>query len=165
MDNLKCTQHILAQKVYEKLKKYSKNLATAESCTGGLIAASLTSVPGMSECYGFGVVTYANEAKEKLLSVSNETLKSYGAVSPQTAEEMANGAVEMSGADIAVSVTGIAGPGGGTAKKPVGLVYIGIALRGKGAKTYKNLFDGNRQEVRQQTVIKALELILETLDI
>jgi len=163
MNTEKPKEHILAKKVYEKLKEKGKTLATAESCTGGLIGASLTSVPGVSECYGFGVVTYANEAKEKLLGVKHETLETVGAVSPDTARQMAQGALSLSDADIAVAVTGIAGPGGGSPEKPVGLVYIGIAQKNAEAKAVKNIFNGNRDEVRSATVCKALELVLEEL--
>ena len=156
-------QYNIACKVYEELKKKGKTLATAESCTGGLIGATITAVPGVSECYGFGVVTYANEAKEKLLDVNHATLETFGAVSPETAKEMADGALKLSGSDIAVAVTGIAGPGGGTEEKPVGLVYIGVAVKGKETKAIKNIFDGTRDEVRAATVCKALELVLEEL--
>ncbi len=152
-----------AQKLYEALKSKNMTVATAESCTGGMIGAALTSVSGVSECYGFGVVTYANEAKEKLLGVSHATLESVGAVSPETAREMAQGALKMSGADIAISVTGIAGPLGGTKEKPVGLVYIGIARKDGEYAVYKNNFSGGREEVRTQTVIKALNLATDTI--
>ena len=120
-------------------------------------------MPGVSECYGFGVVTYANEAKEKLLGVSHHTLETVGAVSPETACQMAEGALKLSGSDVAVAVTGIAGPGGGSAEKPVGLVYVGIAVKDKEPKAVKNIFDGDRDEVRASTVKKALELVLEEL--
>ncbi len=109
-----------------KLKQHGKTVAVAESCTGGLLAKRITDIPGASEVFGYGVCTYANEAKIKLLSVSTETLDKYGAVSEETAREMASGLRALSGSDIALSVTGIAGPGGGTPEKPVGLVYIGI---------------------------------------
>ena len=111
----------------EKLKAQGKTIAFAESCTGGLISKRITDVPGASEVYGFGFCTYANEAKIQILGVKKETLDEFGAVSYQTACEMAVGARRVSGADIAISVTGIAGPGGGTPEKPVGLVYMGIA--------------------------------------
>ena len=163
MNISKTEQYSLACKVYNELKKKGKTLATAESCTGGLIGATITAVPGVSECYGFGVVTYANEAKEKLLGVSHHTLETVGAVSPETAKEMAEGALKLSDADVAVAVTGIAGPGGGSAEKPVGLVYIGIASREKEPKAIRNIFAGDRDEVRASTVKKALELVLEEL--
>lgn len=152
-----------AEKLYEVLKNKNKTIATAESCTGGMIGMALTSVSGISSYYGYGVVTYANEAKEKLLGVSHQTLETFGAVSEETAREMAAGALELSGADIAVAVTGIAGPGGGSKEKPVGLVYIGVAEK-DGVTAYKNLFFGSRDEVRRATVIKALELAGNTLN-
>lgn len=144
--------------VVSLLKEKGKTLATAESCTGGLIGRMITSVPGASDVYGFGFVTYANEAKEKLLGVRHETLEAYGAVSSETAAEMAKGARKVSGADIAVSVTGIAGPGGGTAEKPVGLVYIGVSTENE-TKTYKFNLSGNREKVRLRTCMNALNLV------
>ena len=155
--------NLTAEVLYEVLKSKNMTIATAESCTGGMIGAALTSVSGVSECYGFGVVTYANEAKEKLLGVSHTTLETVGAVSYETACEMARGALNLSGADIAISVTGIAGPGGGTDEKPVGLVYIGIAQKNGEVKAYKNNFSGSRDSVRAQTVVKALKLAIKTV--
>lgn len=153
----------LANELFELLKKHSMTIATAESCTGGMIGETLTAIPGVSECYGFGVITYANEAKQKLLGVSAKTLENFGAVSSQTACEMAEGVLKLSGADIAVAVTGIAGPGGGSAEKPVGLVYIGIALKGKGSIAYRNVFAGDRDSVRRSTVKTAITLATETI--
>lgn len=150
-----------AQKLCEVLRSKELIVSTAESCTGGMIGASITSVPGSSECYGFGFVTYANEAKMKLIGVNDSTLTRHGAVSSETAKEMAEGALNVSGADIAVSVTGIAGPGGGSEEKPVGLVYIGIAVKGSDTVSYRNIFDGTRDEVREQTVIRALNLVID----
>lgn len=118
---------ILETKLVELLKKHGKTIATCESCTGGLISKRITNVSGASDVFGYGVCTYANEAKMKLLSVSKNTLSSYGAVSSNTAREMALGMRNLSGADIAISTTGIAGPTGGTATKPVGLVYTAIS--------------------------------------
>lgn len=151
------------EKLYEVLKSKNKTVATAESCTGGMIGAAITSLAGVSQYYGYGVVTYANEAKEKLLGVSHDTLETYGAVSEETAEEMALGALRMSDADISVAVTGIAGPGGGSSEKPVGLVYIGIATKDN-TYVYKNVFSGSRDEVRRSTVKKALQLVCDTLE-
>lgn len=139
------------------LKKHHLKVTTAESCTGGMVAASITDVSGSSEFFDAGVVTYSNEAKAALLGVSKKTLDSYGAVSPNTACEMAEGALKLSGADIAISVTGIAGPTGGTDEKPVGLVYIGLSGKG-GTVSYKNIFSGDRAAVRKQTVDRAFEL-------
>lgn len=123
--NSKGLEHALVK----QLKAKQLTVATAESCTGGLLSSAITSVPGASECFGFGVCTYANKAKMKLLGVKHETLEKYGAVSEQTACEMASGAKILSGADIALSLTGIAGPDGGTVEKPVGLVYLGVAVK------------------------------------
>lgn len=153
---------ILAEKIVESLTKQNKWLATAESCTGGLIAATITDIAGSSQCFGYGVVTYSNEAKQQLISVSAESLENWGAVSEQVAEEMARGVKEVSGADIGIAVTGIAGPGGGSAQKPVGLVYIGMVTE-NGILVIKNLFSGTRQEIRQATVQKALSLVWEYL--
>lgn len=132
--------------------------ATAESCTGGLIAERLTRIPGSSECFKCGYVTYSNEQKSKLLGVKEETLESVGAVSEETALEMSKGAKEASGADIAVAVTGIAGPDGGSDEKPVGLVYISICTSDF-HKAYKFNFAGNRDMVRERTSLYALDLI------
>lgn len=135
-------------------------IATAESCTGGKIAAAITDVPGASEIFGYGMVTYSNDAKIKILGVKAETLAAHGAVSPETAYEMAAGLKRVSGADVAVSVTGIAGPGGGSPEKPVGLVYMGIAY-GDDVFVKKNFFQGERDEVRLQTVETALYFVAE----
>lgn len=117
----------LAEVCFHLLKERDLTLATAESCTGGLLSKRLTDVSGASEVFHMGVVTYANQAKEDLLSVSHETLEQYGAVSPQTAREMAEGIVRRSGSSLGVGITGIAGPDGGTAEKPVGLIYIALS--------------------------------------
>ena len=146
-----------------KLIEQNITISTAESCTGGLLGKIITSVPGASSIYGYGFITYANEAKVRLLGVLPETLEKYGAVSHQTACEMAQGAKKVSGSDIAVSVTGIAGPGGGTQEKPVGLVYIAIAYNN--AVEFKKLnLKGNRDEVRAQTCDNVFELIRESLE-
>ncbi len=117
----------LEHALVHRLARERMTIATAESCTGGLISKRITDVAGSSDVFGFGLVTYANEAKMKMLGVRKETLDSVGAVSEETAREMCEGLKKLTGADIAVSVTGIAGPGGGTTEKPVGLVYIGVA--------------------------------------
>lgn len=150
------------EQIIAKLVELNISISTAESCTGGSLGKIITSVPGVSAVYGYGFITYANEAKEKLLGVSHETLESYGAVSYQTALEMAIGAKKASGSDIAVSVTGIAGPGGGTEEKPVGLVYIAIADK-DGAEYRKLKLDGSRDEVREQTCNRVFELVKERL--
>lgn len=147
-------------KLFELLKKYNLTISTAESCTGGMIASAITDVSGSSEFFGTGIVTYSNEAKMNLIGVSKETLEQYGAVSEQTAKQMAEGVLKLADSSISVSVTGIAGPTGGTAEKPVGLVYIGVSGR-YGTYAYKNKFDGNRQNVRKQTVERAFELVYD----
>ena len=133
-------------------------LATAESCTGGLIGATLTAIPGSSDVYLGGIVSYANSVKENLLGVKKETLKTVGAVSKETAEQMVCGVREATGATAAVSVTGIAGPGGETPEKPCGLVYIGVSC-GNTTKVTKYIFSGDRGAVRRQTVEAALSLL------
>ena len=124
--------------------------ATAESCTGGLLAKLITDRPGASACFGMGVVTYSNEAKRKLLGVNEQTLQQHGAVSRETAAQMCEGALKLSGADIAIAVTGIAGPQGGTPQKPVGRVYIGITGR-IGTRVSEHNLKGTREQIRQQT--------------
>ncbi len=138
---------------------------TAESCTGGLICASVTDVAGASAVFWGGIVSYDNYVKMGLLGVREETLASHGAVSSETAGEMAMGAVKALGVDFAVAVTGIAGPGGGTAEKPVGLVYIATAGKNGVVEIKENHFDGNRQEIRVQTVCEALQMLMRAIAI
>jgi PncC family amidohydrolase len=137
-------------------------IATAESCTGGMISGAITAIPGSSSVFEYGFVTYANEAKEKLLGVKHQTIKDYGAVSEETVREMASGALKASEADIAVAVTGIAGPSGGSLEKPVGLVYIAVATQDR-VEVNKNIFIGDRHEIRMATTQKAIELLIEIL--
>jgi nicotinamide-nucleotide amidase len=137
-------------------------LATAESCTGGLVGALLTSVAGSSDVYERGFITYTNEAKHELLGVGQEPLRQFGAVSAVVAEQMARGALTHSRADCAVSITGIAGPGGGSPGKPVGLVWFGVAARyGSGHSTERRFGDVGRQEVRLAAVATAIDLLIE----
>lgn len=152
------------EKVVLKLIEKNITLATAESCTGGSLGKIITSVAGASSIYGYGFITYSNEAKESLLGVSHETLQKHGAVSAQTACEMAAGARMKAKSDIAVSVTGIAGPGGGTPEKPVGLIYIAIADE-NGAEYRKLNLSGSRDEVRAQTCSEVFKLIADKLKI
>lgn len=152
----------LEEEAVQALIKRGYDITTAESCTGGMIAAALINVAGVSEVYKEGYITYANEAKHRRLGVKEETLRVYGAVSEQTAYEMALGAAEAANARVSVAVTGIAGPGGGTAEKPVGLVYIGCCINRK-VTVSKNLFQGDRLSIRQQTVQQALRLLLDCL--
>lgn len=139
-------------------------VCTAESCTGGLIAASLTEVAGSSDYVLGGVVAYANEIKQALLGVREATLRQFGAVSTETAAEMAVGAQQRFGADLAVSITGIAGPGGGTAEKPVGLTYIGLAGRDGLIAVERHLWPGSRHDVREASATRALEMILQAVN-
>ncbi len=136
-------------------------MATAESCTGGLIAAALTHVPGSSDVVDRGFVTYSNEAKTEMLGVPTELIAAHGAVSQPVAAAMAEGAATRSNADVAVAVTGVAGPGGGSAEKPVGLVWFGCQRRGSGVRTEHRIFPGDRAAVREATVAFAFELIRE----
>ncbi len=153
----------LVQALVKKLIEKKITISTAESCTGGLIASEITSVEGSSEIFGSGYVTYANSAKMKMLGVKDKTLADFGAVSKQTAKEMAEGARAASGADIAVSVTGIAGPGGGSAEKPVGLVYIALADK-DGTIVKKTNLDGSRDKVRGRTVKNVLKMVIQRID-
>ncbi|MBO6917628.1 MAG: CinA family protein [Rhizobiaceae bacterium] len=155
-------------KAAEIITKYTEAelmIATAESCTGGLIAGALTDIAGSSSVVDRGFVTYSNEAKMDMLGVSSKTLDAHGAVSEQTAREMAVGALVNSRADVSVAVTGIAGPGGGSDEKPVGLVYMGVA-NNDGVQTYKLLLgaDKTRDEIRQATVERALNELLMVID-
>jgi nicotinamide-nucleotide amidase len=135
-------------------------IATAESCTGGLVAAALTEIPGSSDVVERGFVTYSNEAKHEMLGVPNATLRKFGAVSRQTAQAMARGALKNSAADIAVSITGIAGPGGATPGKPVGLVHLAAAARGGRLIARAQKFgDIGRRKVRQKSVDEALAML------
>ena len=148
----------LCCEVLERLS--GKTLVTAESLTGGGIGAALTAVPGSSEVYKGGVISYTNWVKENILGVSGEILESYGAVSAQTAQAMARGVRELLKADVAVAVTGLAGPGGDEFGNPVGTVFIGYQ-DGKTAQVIACHFIGTREEIRNQTIDRALKLVLE----
>lgn len=150
------------EELVKALADKKMTVSTAESCTGGLISKLITDVSGSSDVFGYGFVTYANEAKMKILGVWDEALSQYGAVSRPVAVLMSRGARRVSKSDIAVSVTGIAGPGGGTAEKPVGLVYISLSTP-DGTICRKCNFSGTREEVRRQTAEFALNLALEYL--
>lgn len=145
------------------LTKKGLTITTAESCTGGLLSGRLINAPGASAVYKQGYITYSNKAKRKLIEVRKETLKKYGAVSKQTAKEMAKGVALVANADVALSVTGIAGPEGGTEEKPVGLVYIGCYYNGQ-TKVEEHHFQGSRREVREQSVAWALALLKKCLE-
>ena len=148
--------------VVRLLAKYDLTVTTAESCTGGLLAGRLVNVPGASEVFRQGFITYSNKAKRKQLDVSKTTLKKYGAVSEQTAKEMATGGVFATDADICIAVTGVAGPDGGTAEKPVGLVYIACYMKDS-VQVEEYHFNGNREKVREQTVVQALDLLRRSI--
>lgn len=151
----------LAQEVFKILQEQGLLLATAESCTGGMISARLTDIAGSSKVFERGFVTYSNQAKMDLLNVSEKTLAQFGAVSSKTAEEMVRGALTNSLADLAIAVTGIAGPSGGSLDKPVGLVYIGIGRkRDNKIKVFKEQFSGDRASIRQQVCEKSFYHLL-----
>ena len=153
----------LAEAVVNLLKLRGHTLALAESCTGGVITSSLVGVPGCSAVLREGLVTYANESKINRLGVDAATISTYGAVSSQTAAKMAEGAAQTSGTSVALSVTGIAGPEGGTAEKPVGLVYIGLYMEGKETKTAEHRIIGNRGEIRTRAAKLALDMLRQAL--
>jgi nicotinamide-nucleotide amidase len=152
----------LEEVVIKLLSKHKLTLVTAESCTGGLLSGRIVNVPGASDVFMEGLITYSNKAKMKYLQVNPETLEAYGAVSDQTAREMSAGAVKASGCDVGVAVTGIAGPGGGTAEKPVGLVYISCHIGGSTFVSERH-FKGNREKIREQSVIAALDLVRRSI--
>lgn len=150
----------LAAEVGNKLNDCHLKLSTAESCTGGGLAYYITSVPGSSGWFERGFVTYSNQAKIDMLGVNASTLEKFGAVSAEVAREMAEGALKNSHADVSIAVTGIAGPDGGTKNKPVGTVWIAWAYKDAQTKTALQQYEGDRQQVREQTMINALIGIL-----
>jgi len=156
----------LEESVVQLLKEQGLTLTTVESCTGGLFTGRLVNVQGASEVLKQGFITYSNKAKRKLIGVKKLTLKEFGAVSEKTAKEMAKGAILTTGSDVAVSITGIAGPDGGTKEKPVGLVYIGVSVKGE-MRVKEYHFTGNRAKIRESAVVAAMTLlrtsILETI--
>ena len=154
-----------ATKVLEACRLHHLKLATVESCTGGLIIGSLTDIAGSSDVVECGFITYSNEAKNRLVSVPSDMIEAFGAVSKQVAIAMAEGGVKNSRADIAVSVTGIAGPGGGSPEKPVGLVHMAVALANKPTLHFEARFgDLGRENVRHATVERALDLVIEAIN-
>jgi len=153
----------LAQKLGARLKGAGAKLVTAESCTGGWAAQVVTSVAGSSAWFECGFVTYSNQAKRELLGVRDDTLQEYGAVSEETAREMAQGALSRGRATVALAVTGVAGPGGGSPTKPVGMVCFAWASA-RSVRSETQQFSGDRESVRRQSVIRALEGVLQHLD-
>lgn len=152
----------LQDAVVKLLKKHELTVTTAESCTGGLLAGTLVSVPGVSDVFKEGFVTYSNKAKRRHLDVSKSTLRKYGAVSAQTAKEMAKGGVFATDADVCVAITGLAGPDGATPEKPVGLVYIACYMNDK-VQVEEFHFKGDRQKIREQSVVQALDLLRRSI--
>ncbi|WP_374306415.1 CinA family protein [Methylocella sp.] len=154
-----------AGRLLELCRSRHLKIATAESCTGGLVAGLLTSIAGSSDVFERGFVTYSNEAKAQSLGVDAALIARHGAVSPDVARAMAKGTLDRSLADLAVSVTGVAGPGGGTAAKPVGLVYFGCARRDGGATTFERRFgERSRHEIRLASVATAIMLLAQFTD-
>jgi len=152
---------MMASSLGQTLGAQQKILATAESCTGGWIAQTATAIPGSSQWFDRGYVTYSNRAKMEVLGVPEDILERYGAVSEQTAAAMAAGAIEAARVDVSVAVTGVAGPDGGSAEKPVGMVWFGWCLRGHAPVTKVIQFSGDRHSVRNQTVTAALTGLLQ----
>lgn len=157
-----CPDVALEEVVVKLLTDRSLTITCAESCTGGLLSGRIINVPGVSDVYKAGFITYSNKAKRKLLGVKKSTLKRFGAVSHQTARQMAEGAAKAARADVAVAVTGIAGPDGGTPEKLVGLVYIGCSVKGK-VTVKKCQFSGSRSQIRESAVVAALKLVRKQL--
>lgn len=151
----------LAQELGQRLRAAGRTLATAESCTGGWVAKVVTDVSGSSAWFDRGFVTYSNDAKQQMLGVSAAAIGNHGAVSEEVALAMAQGALEHSRADVAVAITGVAGPGGGTERKPVGTVCFAWVLTGRTPETRRARFTGDREVVRRQAVRLALERLLE----
>jgi nicotinamide-nucleotide amidase len=151
----------LSEQVLDACRRASLRVATAESCTGGMVAAALTDIAGSSDVVERGFVTYSNEAKAELLGVPPETIAEHGAVSEPVARAMAEGALAHSRADLAVGITGVAGPGGGSAEKPVGLVHFASARRGGDTLAEHRVFPGDRAAVRQAAALRALGMLLE----
>jgi nicotinamide-nucleotide amidase len=153
----------LAMAVLDACRKAHLTLATVESCTGGMVAAALTDIAGSSDVVERGFVTYSNAAKTELVGVPADLIEKHGAVSAEVAAAMAEGALAHAPVDLAVSITGIAGPGGGTPVKPVGLVYLGIVRKGKAALTERHVLPGDRAAVRSAATRRALELLLDAV--
>ena len=152
----------LIKKVTEKLINKNLTISAAESCTGGLLSHYFTYLSGSSDYFERGVISYSNNSKSELLKVKKETIEKFGAVSDQTAKEMAEGIKKLAGTDIGISTTGIAGPTGGTKEKPVGLVFIGISYK-KNTDSIKFIFNGNRLEIKEKACEQALKQLFKKL--
>lgn len=155
---------VAARSALESCRRAGVRVCTAESCTGGLVAAALTAVPGSSDVVERGFVTYSNDAKQELLGVPSDLLAAHGAVSEPVARAMAEGALRRSRAQVAVAITGIAGPGGGTPEKPVGLVYLATAAAGRPTQAHRLHFPGDRDAIRDATAVHALHLLASLAD-
>jgi len=151
----------LAERVGDRLNTLRFRLATAESCTGGGFSYLLTTVPGSSSWFERGFITYSNTSKIEMLGIDESTINAYGAVSAQTAQKMAEGALKHSEAEVSVAITGIAGPEGGTSQKPVGTIWIAFASVQQKTESFSYHFTGNRDSIREQTIKQALEKLLE----
>lgn len=149
------------EKLSDLLREKGLVLSTAESCTGGMIAAEITSLSGSSDIFDRGFVSYSNDAKIQLLGVSPDIIEKHGAVSAECAAKMVSGALKNSNATIALSITGIAGPTGGTPEKPVGLVYIGVCQTGQEPQIEECFFKGSRDEIRENALSKGISLLIE----
>jgi nicotinamide-nucleotide amidase len=154
----------LAEAALAACRARNWRLATAESCTGGLVAAALIAIAGASDVVERGYVTYSNRAKIELLGVPEQTIAAHGAISAETATAMARGAAVRAGVDLAVAVTGVAGPGGGTLEKPVGLVYLAVARKDGAGRVERRIFSGDRAQVRQAAMVEALRLLQAEAD-
>lgn len=152
-----------AEKIGELLKQQGLKLATAESCTGGGLSYVITQIPGSSDWFERGFVTYSNSAKKEMLSVNEKTLQKYGAVSAEVAKEMVEGALKNSHAEVSIAITGIAGPTGGTAEKPIGLVFIAYASKTFSTLVEAHQFSGHRQSIREDTIQSALKKLRDLL--
>ncbi len=154
----------LVERLTELLKEKNITLTTAESCTGGLLATALTHQPGASNVFDRGFITYSNQSKMDMLDIPEVPMSSFGAVSAEIAEAMAKGALKNSNAGLSVSITGVAGPDGGTEKKPVGLVYFGYALKGGSSGSVEYRFEGTRTAIQQAAVTTALKHLITVLE-
>lgn len=153
----------IENKVMEALCKNNFTIATAESCTGGMVSARLINYPGASGAFINGMCTYTNESKSRLLDINPDIINTYGAVSPQTADAMCKGVAKVSNADIGLSTTGIAGPDGGTKEKPVGLVYIGVCFKGE-SYIKKLMLKGTRNEIRTEAAYEVIKLLWDIME-
>mgnify|MGYP002513565980 CR=1 FL=1 len=153
----------IEEKLVQTLAEMGLTISTAESCTGGMVASTIVDIAGASDIFNEGFITYSNDAKMKYLKVSEETLDKYGAVSEEVVREMASGCRKTTGSDVSIVTSGVAGPGGGTVEKPVGLVFIACAYKDVvEARSFR--FEGNRTQIRQQATKEAIEMVMDLLE-